>query len=356
MAAGTQLLFILFFWIAFTRAKKSEGKTSFTGLSVIVCAHDEERNLKELIPLLLSQDYPAFEIVIVDDRSNDGTYDFLLDETRKNSKLRMVRVQSTPEHINGKKYALTLGIKAAQNEWVVLTDADCRPTAQWLSAINKSVDEQVQFIIGASPYLKKHGLLNSFIRFESLITWIQFAGFALSRMPYMGLGRNLAYRKAMFLNNKGFNGFLKTTGGDDDLLVNKYGSAENVKVMLGVESLVYSIPKSTWKDFFNQKIRHLAVGKKYKGKHQLVLGLFMSSWIFTWFAGLFLLMSSMVWTALSALVLRTLLFTFALKTMVKRSGMSFEVWKTPFLDFIYTFYYLTTAPVALLKKRIRWKK
>ncbi|MEJ0056537.1 MAG: glycosyltransferase [Bacteroidota bacterium] len=172
---------------------------------IIVCAHDEEENLKALVPLLLGQEYPEFEVIIVEDRCNDGTYDYLLAATKQDARLKMVRVRHLPEHLNGKKFALTLGIKAASHEWVLLTDADCKPAGnQWIRSMTSHFQPDKQIVIGYSPYIRSSSYLNAFIRFESLITGIQFIGWALLGRPYMGVGRNLAYRKNLFFENKGF--------------------------------------------------------------------------------------------------------------------------------------------------------
>jgi len=125
---GVQLVYLCLLALSFVRNKpliKSEPKP----VSIIVCAHDEEQNLRQLVPLLLQQDHPEFEIIVVEDRCNDGTYDYLRELTRQHANLRMVRVQFKPEHINGKKFALTLGIKAARYEHLLFTDADCRPAS-----------------------------------------------------------------------------------------------------------------------------------------------------------------------------------------------------------------------------------
>jgi glycosyltransferase involved in cell wall biosynthesis len=356
IAIGIQLFFLIFYWIQFSRSAKAVDSSKAPGFSVIVCAHDEEENLKQLIPLLLAQQYTNFEVIVVDDRSNDGTYDFLLHETKRHASLRMVHVRTTPDHIHGKKYALTLGIKAARFDWVVLTDADCRPSSNWLSSLAPHIAEPTDFVLGASPYQKTKGLLNTFIRFEAAVTWMQCAGFALGGMPYMGLGRNLAYRKSVFLDNKGFHGFLGTTGGDDDLFVNRHARSGNTAVMLGATSVVMSVPKKTWADFFRQKIRHLAVGKKYKWKHRMVLGVFMLTWVGSWLLAGVLATTPYAGFAFGLLMLKILVFMATLHTVSKKTGFEFEAWKTLFLDFIYAFYYLTTSPVALLTKRIQWKK
>ena len=274
VAVGIQLIYIIVFLTAL--GKKQTGTAAeLQPVSVIVCAHDEEQNLKELIPILLQQKHTSFEVIIVNDRSNDGTYDFLLEETKKEERLRMVHAATVPAHVNGKKYGITLGIKAAKYDWIVLTDADCRPNSdQWLRSISDQCKDETEIVLGYSSYLKEQGFLNLFIRFETLLTAIQYIAYAIMGNPYMGVGRNLAYRKSLFLNNKGFNGFLGVTGGDDDLFVNQHANAKNTAVSLGEESIVYSVPKRTLSEFFNQKVRHLSVGKKYRFKHILSLGIF----------------------------------------------------------------------------------
>src|SRR6185295_1046572 len=303
------------FLIAFARRKETiSGETP--PVSIIVCAHDEEQNLRELIPLLLQQDYPQMEIIVVEDRCNDGTYDFLLEATQHDQRLKMVRVRHLPDHINGKKYALTLGIKAATFEWVLLTDADCRPEGnQWVRTMGAHFQSEKEIVIGYSPFVKAGGYLNSFIRFESLLTSIQFIGSALLGRPYMGVGRNLAYRKKLFIDNKGFNNFLSVTGGDDDLFVNQHATSTNTAVNISKGSLVWSLPKRTWREFGVQKLRHLSAGKKYQISDKLRLGLFSITWILSWLFVVPVLivlpaMQSLVWVgfAVRELFLMTLVY------------------------------------------------
>jgi len=327
-------------------------------VSIIVCAHDEENNLRQLVPDLLGQDFPEFEVIIVEDRCNDNTYDFLLDATRQYPRLKMVRVQFLPEHINGKKYALTLGVKAAAHDWVLLTDADCRPTGnQWLKKMAAQMQTEKQIVVGYSPYRKTDGYLNAFIRFESLLTGIQFMGSAQLNKPYMGTGRNLAYRKKLFLDNKGFNDHLSVMGGDDDLFVNRHSTKTNTAVSMGIDSLVYSIPKTSWASFLHQKLRHLSVGKYYRWRDRWRLGLFMTTWVLAWILVVPVIiqsdpMKSFLWVGF-------LVREIVLVTLVHRAsrtlGDPFESWKTPFLDINFAIYYLGTGLVALVSKRSRWK-
>jgi len=360
-AVGIQLIYITVFLIALSK-KSAVTESEIQPVSVIVCAHDEEQNLRELIPILLQQQHPSFEVIIVNDRSNDGTYDFLLDETRKvethnHASLRMVHAASVPAHVNGKKFGITLGIKAAKYDWIVLTDADCRPNSdQWLKSISAKCTHDKEIVLGYSAYQQEGGFLNLFIRFETLFTAIQYVAYAIVGNPYMGVGRNLAYRKSLFLNNKGFNGFLGVTGGDDDLFVNQHANAKNTEVCLGKEAIVYSSPKRTVSEYFNQKVRHLSVGKKYRFRHKFLLGFFSFTHLITWLAGLPLLFifSGYLWV-LGVLLLRTLILSATTHQAATRFGHKFESWSVPLLDFLFVFYYLSTAPVALLTKKIRWR-
>jgi glycosyltransferase involved in cell wall biosynthesis len=360
-AVGIQLIYLTLFLIALSKerieAKRLDARIEYKPVSVIVCAHDEEQNLRELIPLLLEQKHPHFEIIIVNDRSNDGTYDFLLEETKKHPQLKMVHINARPNHVNAKKYAITLGIRAAKHDWIILTDSDCRPqSSAWLQKLSEACSDNTEIVLGYSPYQKEEGLLNLFIRFETLYTALQYVSYALLGNPYMGVGRNLAYRKSLFLNNKGFGDFIDVTGGDDDLFVNSHASAKNTVVVLGEQALVNSIPKKTISSFFFLKVRHLSTGKKYRFSHRLLLGIFTLSQIVTWVVGIPLLFSfSWVLWVLAAIVLRLIILTIAVYQASIRFGHKFELWAVPLLDFVFVIYYLSTAPVALLTKKLKWR-
>jgi glycosyltransferase involved in cell wall biosynthesis len=357
VALGVQLIYLILFLFAFG-GKRKDIVTEPHAVSVIVCAHDEEQNLRELVPLLLKQDHPHFEVIVVEDRCNDGTYDYLLQATKQHKSLKMVRVTNKPEHISGKKFGLTLGIKAAKHDWVLLTDADCRPESDlWLRRMTEKYHSETRLVVGFSPYFRQAGLLNSFIRFEAFVTGIQFIGLALLGKPYMGVGRNLAYAKSLFLDNKGFNRHLAVVGGDDDLFVNQHATAKNTMVQFGREALTFSKPKTSWVEFYHQKLRHLSVGKRYKFSDRFILGLFAITWLISCFlvipASFF---SSFAWWLIGVFLLRSLLLTGLVHLGSHKLGDPFEAWKVPILDFIYAFYYLVAGAVALASKKIRWKR
>ena len=337
----------------------AEPKSSFSvGVSVVVCAWNELENLKELLPLLLKQDYPDFEIIVVDDRSDDECYDYLLYEALTHKKLRLVRINEMPQHITPKKYALTLGIKAARKELILLTDADCRPVSdQWIREMQCSMKEGKEIVLGFSPYEVKSGLLNFFIRYETFYTAVQYLSFALAGYPYMGVGRNLMYKKSLFFSNNGFHSHQNVVGGDDDLFISEVANRENVNVCLQPSSFMVSLPKTTFRQWYRQKRRHLSVGKHYKFRDKFLLGLLTFSQVSFWFSLVPLLIlgdPQIKLIAAAAFLVRMAALTIVFDRIHKRLDATFEWYCIPLLDFLYIFYYLFTGVSTLFTKKIQW--
>jgi cellulose synthase/poly-beta-1,6-N-acetylglucosamine synthase-like glycosyltransferase len=292
----------------------------------------------------------------VDDRSNDNTYDFLLEETKVDVRIKMVRTGKTPERMNAKKYAITLGVKAAKNDLILLTDSDCRPASNnWIQKMTSPITPGKQFVLGHSPYLKEKGLLNLFIQYESFLTSFQYLGWGLLGKPYMGVGRNLCYRKSLFLDNKGFNGYLDITGGDDDLFVNQHANGNNSRICIAPDATVFSIPKKTWRGFLHQKLRHLMAGKHYKATDKLRLAIFSCTQTFSWILGIALLFfPPITYYVLGAFALRFIVLMIATNVVSNQLGNKLESLPIIFLDFLFTIYYLSTGLVALLTKKVKW--
>lgn len=357
ISAAVQLGFFISFLIAFSRRAPRREESARAPVSVVVCAHNEEQNLRELIPLLLDQEYADVEVIIVNDRSHDGSYDFLRETAEAHPTVRFVTVDQVPARMNSKKYALTLGIRAARHELILLTDADCRPASRrWIHAMASMFDDSTHIVLGYSPYYRSGGLLNAFIRFETLLTGIQYMGMALLGRPYMGVGRNLAYRKSLFMDNKGFNDLMEITGGDDDLFVNRHARKQNTRVCADPAALVYSIPEKTWRAFGQQKTRHLSAGKHYKLAHRLLLAFFNVSYILTWITAIVLmaLRVDFYWLIIVILLVRSVVIVFTTRQANRRLGDTTTRWLTVMLDFIYVFYYISTGLRALITKKIKW--
>ncbi|WP_461073868.1 glycosyltransferase [Spirosoma horti] len=258
------------------------------GVTVVVCARNELANLIELLPLLNDQQYPDFEVLVMDDRSTDGTQVFLENDIAELSRVRFIRIDREHEHVTPKKYALTIALKKAIYPTVLLTDADCRPAStDWLAGmVSPLQDDQTAISLGFSPYDYQPGFLNLLIRSETLMTAVQYFSLALAGSPYMGVGRNLAYRTSVFFANRGFYTHKNVVGGDDDLFINEVATARNTAVCLDPDTFMWSRPKETWVDWRTQKRRHLNVGKYYKPGHKFRLGLLTGSHVLSWLLGL----------------------------------------------------------------------
>ena len=353
-----QFLFWLFRFsrLVFMKEKGSQKTNRQEPVSVVVCSRNELQNLQKLLPRLYEQEYPDFEIIVINDRSGDGTYDFLREEEQKSNLLEVVNIESTPDHIQEKKYALMLGIKKAKNDIVLLTDADCYPnTNRWIQTMANGFEENIKIVLGFSQYERKKGLLNKLIRFETLYTAIQYVSAALGKSPYMGVGRNLAYRKSFFLEKNGFSGYEKVVGGDDDLFVNKNSNKNNTKVAVGKDGLVVSYPKTKWREFYRQKKRHLSVGKLYKGRNKTSLGILSLSHVLFWFSFITLAVMSRepIWL-LWGLLIRAFFLLVTFVPASKKLGDSISFWNLVILDIIYVFYYSFTGIPALFSKKVKW--
>ncbi len=207
-------------------------------VSVIVCARNEALHLTAFLPAVLEQDFPEFEVIVVDDDSSDETAAVLQQFQQKYDRLRVIRL--APKTGPGKKQALEAGIAAARYERLVFTDADCRPASPlWLRHIAGGFGKAgVEIVLGYAPAYTRSGLLNRWIRFETLQTAMQYFSFALAGLPYMGVGRNLAWLKPVFGRVQGFSRHRRIPSGDDDLLVNAAARGDNTALRLHPEAIV----------------------------------------------------------------------------------------------------------------------
>ena len=264
--------YFLYFSVFNAEEKKENNNSHFDGISIIICAKNEAAHLLGLIEKLLFQDYPLFEIVLINDHSSDASLSIMQDFEKRNANISVFDLKSS----TGKKAGITLGIKNAQYETLVFTDADCLPASnQWLKKMSAAFSRETQIVLGYGAYKKfKGSVLNKLIRFETLLTALQYCSYTLRKNPYMGVGRNLAYCKSLFNTSGGFEAHNHVKPGDDDLFVNQNATTTNVAVCTKPEAFTISAPKTNWRDWFIQKRRHVGVAHLYKPKHKLQLGLF----------------------------------------------------------------------------------
>ncbi|GGF18928.1 glycosyltransferase [Echinicola rosea] len=331
------------------------------GVSIVIAAHNEEQNLRKLIPLLFQQNYPAFEVLIINDRSYDGTRHLLEQMMTEYPLLRTVTIEYTPEHVTAKKYALTLGIKVAKYDVLLLTDADCLPVSEnWIRRMTNPIRNAGKtFSLGYGGYDRDKGFLNALIQYETWFTAIQYFSFALWKAPYMGVGRNLAYRRKYFMDQKAFKDLWQILGGDDDLYVNRHAKKNNTAVVIHPEGITRSIPKKTFKEYYLQKTRHFQAGKYYKTTDKAKIGLYAISHLFFWATAIALISITQKWEPIGVIVsiiltravLQFSIFNSAIK---KIEGPKKVLW-TMFFDLMYLSYFWIIGAKGYLSKTVRWK-
>jgi glycosyltransferase involved in cell wall biosynthesis len=281
-AVVIQLFYYLFFFrrLAFYKPTPKV-ETVEHPVTVIVCARDEAGNLTRNLPGVLVQDYKTtHEVIVVNDNSVDESK-YILEEFQKSfRKLIVVPLTQEAKLISGKKFPLSVGIKTAKNEIVLLTDADCVPASEhWMQLMQDGFRNETEIVLGYGSYFKKPGLLNKLIRFETFHTALQYLSYALAGMPYMGVGRNLSYKKDLFFKNKGFSSLNQIPGGDDDLFINMVAKKNNTAIVIDPEAHTISEPKRKWGHWWSQKLRHYSTAKYYKPKFKFLLGLYTATQI-----------------------------------------------------------------------------
>jgi len=292
------LIQVGFFLFVFSRTalynpspKKTFAQYPEEGVTVLVTARNKFQHLKVLIPKLFEQDYPKFDVMVVNDQSSDRTKRLLEDLMARYPKLRSVTLKYTPKHVTAKKYAITLGIKVAKNDVILLTDANTIPQSnQWIRKMTAPVREEGKtFALGYSGYEAKPGSLNEWIQFETILKALFYLSFSLWKSPFMGTGRNLSYRKSFFMEVNAFKGFWDLDGGDDTVFVNTYATGENTKVVIDPAAITVSTPKETLKEYLQQEKNALYAESFFRVEDKRKMGIFGISHALYWIGGLGLL-------------------------------------------------------------------
>ncbi|WP_245845814.1 glycosyltransferase [Mucilaginibacter xinganensis] len=326
-------------------------------ISVIISARNEADNLRENLPAILEQNYPDFEVVVINDCSFDSS-DIVLEEL--SARYPHLKIVTITEHVRfktGKKFALTLGIKAAKNEHLLFTDADCIPASpNWITYMAANFNQPIQIVLGYSPYKKTGNFLNPFIRFETIKTAINYLSAAINGDAYMGIGRNLAYTKTLFFSVKGFAAHMHVISGDDDLFVNQNATSANTAIEINADAFIYTDAKTSFASLFRQKKRHFGVGKLYKQRHRRMLSIdAISGFLFY-----ILLTSCLVFNFEPLLAAGLFMFRLIFQMIIysrlfKRLDGKDLLWYMPFFDAVYYIYLNTFGLIGSLIKTTEWK-
>jgi cellulose synthase/poly-beta-1,6-N-acetylglucosamine synthase-like glycosyltransferase len=342
--AGISLLVLFFYYVYFfTNLKKhSLSESGSQPISVVIAARNERPNLEKNLPAILNQDYPDFEVVLVNDGSWDGTKDYLKELALTNPRLKIVTIELDEKFQKGKKFALTMGIKAASYENLLFTDADCKPTTnRWIACMAHHLETN-KVVLGNSPLVVRNTPLGSMVNYETFHTAIQYLGYAKRGFPYMGVGRNLAYTKSLFFENKGFASHQHIMSGDDDLFVQEVTTFENTAVCLDPDSFTHSNGPSGIKDWLKQKTRHLSTGNLYLSKFKFLLGIYSLFQLLVYVAAitLFIIYPQMWYLGAGVLLLKWVVQWIVMYGPSKRLGYTKVGYALPYYDILYTLYLL----------------
>ncbi|WP_442787342.1 glycosyltransferase [Flavobacterium suncheonense] len=353
-----QLFYYLIVFGKFAFARNQQITPKRIPISVIVCAKNEAENVKKFVPLLVEQNYPDYEIVLIDDASSDETLELFEAFERQYSNIKLVKVQNNEAFWGNKKFALTLGIKAASKEYLLFTDADCYPTSKdWITNMSSRFTMHKTIVLGYGAYEKiKGSFLNKIIRFETMLTATQYFAWAKMGRPYMGVGRNLAYKREEFFRVNGFIDHISVRSGDDDLFINQAAKGSNTTVCYTTDSFTVSEPKKTWKDWFNQKRRHVSTAKLYKGFDKFQLGLYYFSQLFFLLVAIVLLAFQFQWMIVAGLVVFR--YIFAWTTLGYAAGKLKEkdvMYWFPIIEIILIFTQLNVFFTNIFSKPVHWK-
>lgn len=272
LSVAVQLFYYLYYYLAPCKYKATGGTEEKCPVSVIICARNEAENLKNFLPSILEQNYPDFEVIVVNDCSEDNSYDILGKLLVRYPNLKVSNVNKDAKFSHNKKFAQFIGIKAAKNEILLFTDADCKPESDlWIQEMASHFTDKRSFVLGYGGYIDERGLLNKYIRYDSMTIAMQYFGMAIRGIPYMGVGRNLAYRRSIFFNNKGFGAHNHVISGDDDLFVNSNATKENTAVEFSFNAHTRSVPSKSLIEWIKQKKRHLTTAPYYKTRDKISL-------------------------------------------------------------------------------------
>lgn len=314
-----QSFYYVYFYLALMKKRPAGTPHKKEPVSVIICARNEEENLRVFLPSVLKQDYPNFEVIVVNDCSEDNTFEVLGSLIPEYPHLKVSTVQKDPKFTHNKKFAQFIGIKAATNEYLLFTDADCQPVSpDWIGGMVSHFTENTDFVLGYGGFFREKGLFNRYIRYDSMTIAMQYLGMAIRGLPYMGVGRNLAYKKSVFFRNRGFSSHNYVISGDDDLFVNANATGSNTAVEYNHPSHTRSVPASGFRQWFRQKRRHLTTAKYYKPRHKILLMAEPASRIIFYLSFAVLLSRLFLWQTVAALFLLRMIIQITVLAITSR--------------------------------------
>lgn len=342
----------LYYWLVVVWSslnKKISARIVSDPVSIIICTNQHTDSLENLLIATLTQDYPEFEVILVNDGGLESVDALVRKLQVEHENLTTIHFDTATKQTGGKKEPLTLGIAASKYRWLLLTDADCTVRPGWIQSMMNHTSSKKSIVLGYGPFTKEKGLPNAISRLDTAMIAMQYMGMASQGKSYMGVGRNLLYHKRLFEKVGGFDGHLDLASGDDDLFIQAVANRENVTINLQPESFVYSASKLTWRGLFAQKTRHISTSKRYSRTLKIKLGMIGMSFIWIWLTLLvFLILASPVPIALCLLVIAVQWFVFTL--FARRTEMTDFIPLFPLWAILYAIFLAILGIIALFGK------
>lgn len=344
-----QIGYWIFFAYSIQNISRNAGEKT-PPVSILVCFKNEVENLRKNLDSWTTQLDDGDELLLVDDFSSDGSAAFINDRIKE---MQNVRLIACSKDRKGKKQAITDGVSAAKNAWILVTDADCKPGPNWKKSMNVKAQEGKDFVLGYGPFEEEQTYVNTFQRFECVLTALQYYSLASIGKPYMGVGRNMAYRKNVFTEDIFENE--KIASGDDDILVSKKANATNTASCLDPESFVYSPAKDTWSTYIRQKTRHVQSSVEYRVSTKFILALFAMSAIGSTVL-FFVALASSFWKIAIGVYVMKIMTIFITLSMAEQAFLERKLkWNIIFLEITLAFYYLLLGILSIFNKKVSWK-
>jgi len=323
-------------------------------ISVIICAKNEGELLFHSVEAIASQDYPDFEIILVDDHSNDNSPTIMEKLTEYYDFVHFFPAPDEIKDAPGKKAALAFGISKAKNKILLLTDADCHPSSKhWIQLMVNQLQNK-EMVLGYGPTIKKQGLWNRFFQFETFITAVQYFSYSLTKIPYMGVGRNLLYKKSLYEKSNGFKSHLHLTSGDDDLFIQSVAGKNNTSICIDSQAFMYSEAPKSFSQFIQQKLRHSSTSYAYSWLHKILLFIFAFSHLSFYILISFLLVLKLK-VALFIYIPFILIRWCVLWPIMQKLNENNLKPLFPILDFIFAVYILIMAIWSPFANKTQWK-
>jgi glycosyltransferase involved in cell wall biosynthesis len=319
-------------------------------VSIVIAFKNEEENLEQCLDSLLNQKYPNFEIILIDDHSTDSGSRSAIDLAEKHEHLKYYSL----EKLHGKKAALSLGVSKATGTWIALTDADCYAGSDsWLQKMMAhSVNADV--VLGYGPYRSENSFINLFIRYETWHIALQYMSFSILRIYYMAVGRNMFFKKSLFDQMGGYQEHQDLLSGSDDLFMANVPKNAKVQYCTDEQSYIYSYPKRSWKELYNQKRRHLSTSIHYRLSAQIILGIISLSQLLLYISGLLLIFQGFQTTLVASFMLVRVIYIWIIAALNMHKIIEKRLWVlSPLFDFLIVFYYFSFSFTLFFKIK-RW--